>query len=88
MWFGYESQRLEKILHPISALPPHGLGDMSVTVQRECRGIVSGILLDCFYIIAGSERIHYVCVPEIMEAMPFQPCLFENFLEGFPDSRL
>ncbi len=65
MWFGYESQRLEKILHPISALPPHGLGDMSVTVQRECHGIVSGILPDRFDVVPGPEGIHHASVPEM-----------------------
>ena len=68
MWFGYESQRLEKILHPISALPPHGLGDMSVTVQRESRGIVSGILLDCFYIVSSAKSIDHICMSKLVEA--------------------
>ena len=53
---------------------------MSVTVQCECCGIVSGILLDCFYIITSPKRIHYVSMPEIMEAVPFEPCFFEDFL--------
>ena len=86
--FGYGSQRIEKFLHPVRTLPPHGFCHMSVTVQRKCRGIVSGILLDRFYVVPGPEGIHHIGVPEIVETVPFQSGLPENLLEGLPDRRL
>ena len=58
---------------------------MGVTVQRKCRGIVSGILLDRFYVVPGPEGIHHIGVPEIVETVPFQSGLLENLLERFPD---
>ena len=63
VWFGYGSQGIKKFLHPVRTLPPHGFCHMGVTVQRKCRGIVSGILLDRFYVIPGPEGIHHIGVP-------------------------
>ena len=45
------------VLHPFSAFLSYRLSDVSITVQCECCGIMSGILLDRFYVISSPESI-------------------------------
>ena len=68
-------------LHSVSALLLHRVGYMAVPVQCECCGIVSGVLLNGFYVVSGAESVDYIGVPQIMEPMLFDAVGLQDFLK-------
>ena len=59
---------LNEPLHSVRAVLFHLFGNVAVSVEGECGGVVSEVVLYCFYIVAGLDRIDGVSVSQIVEA--------------------
>ena len=53
---------------------------MSVTIQCESGGIVTGILLNCFYVVSGPKGVDHIGVTKVVKAMIFQARFLKHFL--------
>ena len=61
--FAHRLQTCDEFFHAVGAFPLHGGGHMSVAIQRECRGVMSSVLLDRFYVIPRHDGSHHIGMP-------------------------
>ena len=57
---------------------------MGVAIHRKSGGIMPGVLLNGFHIVASPERVYHVGMPEIVKTMVFQTGSVQNLLQNFP----
>ena len=76
----------EEIPHRIRCLLLHGGGDVGVGVEGESGAVVPQHCRKGFYVYTVLQGQDRKCVPEVVEAYPFQSCPFQYPLEHVQDA--